>query len=475
MPECRYENFDIAVHGQAGPYLVHALYRGRSAEGELALDRTAEGWEQRLARLSSVRHPPGRAYLQETGSLLFHALWHGEVRDLWLHARSDIDRGAVGGLRVRLGLSPAAVAALPWEALYDDERGVVFAASRQTPLVRVVNLLRYVGTPRSLASRLPLRILAAVPEDPTGQVDAAEEWSRLRTVLAPLQPGGVHLVLKDGRFGPLDLRRAIEREQPDVLHIITHGRGDGILLWQDGEPQLVSAAALRLALEGATSLRLLLLAACATGQAVDASPLASLGAQLLQTGVPAVIAMQYDVRASASAAFSEHFYLELVAGRCAGQVDVAANFARSALYVQDSEHFAYGTPVLWLNAADGRIFMPERPFVLRNAPKPAEPALSASDVEILLAELAQCETWLSDVPQFERSAVPPALRSVEMGRQDNIQVVRDLLAALGAEPNRELRARGFAQQRAELGRRRERVDRLTGDLLAHLRGSAAGT
>jgi hypothetical protein len=104
-----------------------------------------------------------------------------------------------------------------------------------------------------------------------------------------------------------------------------------------------------------------------------------------------------------------------------------------------------------------------------------EPALSDPEVESLLAELAQCETWLSDVPQFERAAVPPALRSVEMGRQDNIQVVRDLLAALGAEPDRALRARGFAQQRAELAKRRERVDRLTADLLAHLRGSAAGT
>jgi hypothetical protein len=185
--------------------------------------------------------------------------------------------------------------------------------------------------------------------------------------------------------------------------------------------------------------------------------------------------MQYDVRAAAAAAFSEHFYLELVAGRCAGQVDVAANYARSALYVQDSNHFAYGTPVLWLNAANGRIFIPDRPFVLRSAPKPQEPVLSETEIEKLLAELTQCETWLAEVPQFERAAVPPALRSVEMGRQDNIQVVRDLLAALGAEPHRELRARGFAQQRVEIAKRCERVDRLTSDLLAHLRGSAAGT
>ncbi len=54
MPDCRFANFDIAVHGQAAPYLVHALYAGHSAEGELAIDHHTGDWEARLARLGAA-------------------------------------------------------------------------------------------------------------------------------------------------------------------------------------------------------------------------------------------------------------------------------------------------------------------------------------------------------------------------------------------------------------------------------------
>ena len=476
MPDCRFTNFDIAVHGQAAPYLVHALYAGHSAEGELAIDRHSDDWEQRLARLSAAARPPGRAFLEETGSLLYAALWRDQVRDLWLRSRSDLESGAIGGLRVRLSLSPPAVAALPWEALYDVDRSAVFAAGASVTLVRVVSLLRYVGTARPLATRLPLRILAVIPEDPTGAVDAEGEWTRLQASLAPVQDGGIQLVRLGGRCGVWELRRQLEQVQPDVLHIVTHGRPDGIVLWQEDEPQLVPAGALRVALDGADSLRLLLLAACSTAHAVDSSPLASLGAQLLQTGVPAVIAMQYDVRAASAAAFGEQFYQQLVAGRCPGQVDVAVNYGRSALYVHDADTFAYGTPVLWLNAGDGRIFVPDRPFVLR-APAAAysavKPALSGAEIDAVLGELAEFEAWLAAVPQFERSALPSALRSIETRRQEHLQAIRDLLGLVAAEADTAARARCFIQRRAALGTEREHAVRLTAFLQANSPGSSA--
>lgn len=477
MPDCRFTNFDIAVHGQAAPYLVHALYAGHSAEGELAIDRHTRDWEQRLARLTAAARPPGRAFLEETGALLYAALWRDQVRDLWLRSRSDLERGAVGGLRVRLSLSPPAVAALPWEALYDVDRGAVFAAGASVTLVRAANLLRYVGTARPLAARLPLRILAAIPEDPTGLVDAEAEWGRLHSSLAPLQDGGIHLVRLGGRCTVAELRRQLALVQPDVLHIVTHGRPDGIVLWQEDEPQLVSAGALRVALDGADSLRLLLLAACSTAQAVETSPLASLGAQLLQTGVPAVIAMQYDVRAASAATFGEQFYQQLVAGRCPGQVDVAVNYGRSALYVYDADTFAYGTPVLWLNAGDGRIFVPDRPFVLR-APAVsyaagAKPAMSEAEIAAALGELAEYEAWLAAVPQFDRAAVPSALRSIETRRQEHLQAIRDLLGLVAAESDAAARSRSFIQRRAALGAERDHAARLTAVLQANIPGNAA--
>jgi hypothetical protein len=478
MPDCRFENFDIAVSGQAAPYTVHAVYGGHHAEGELLLDRTAGDWAQRLARLRAPWQPPGRTFLEATGAQLFAALWRDQVRDLWLRAQADREGAQVGGLRVRLSLSPPDVAALPWEALYDPDRGALLAASSAVTLVRVANLLRYVGAPRPLATRLPLRILAALPEDPTGQVDAAAEAARLQAALAPLAGGGVHLSLLRGRFGVWELRRRLEQERPDVLHVITHGRPDGVLLWQDDEPQLAPVGALRVALEAATTLRLLLLVACSTGEAVNPSPLASLGAQLLQTGVGAVIAMQFDIAAAAAAEFGEQFYRQLVAGRCAGQVDVAANYARSALYVRDGESFAYGTPVLWLNASDGRIFTPDRPFVLRAPAAPAAapasaPALTSEEMATLFAEIAEYEAWLAGAVQFERTAIPSALRSIETRRLEHLQNVRDLLTMVAAEVGPGARARSFAQRRAALREQRDHAERLGAFLLANTGGRAA--
>ncbi len=353
----------------------------------------------------------------------------------------------------------------------------LLAAGASVTLVRVVNLLRYVGTARPLATRLPLRVLAVIPEDPAGYVDAEAEWARLQTSLAPLQEGGVQLVRLGGRCGVWELRRQVEQVQPDVLHIVTHGRPDGIVLWQEDEPQLVPAAALRVALDGANSLRLLLLAACSTAQAVNSSPLASLGAQLLQTGIPAVIAMQYDVRAAAAAAFGEQFYQQLVAGRCPGQVDVAVNYGRSALYVHDADGFAYGTPVLWLNAGDGRIFAPDRPFVLRASAAPyaagVKPGLSAAEIDAALAELAEFAAWLAAAPQFERSAVPSALRSIETRRQEHLQAVRDQLGLIAAEVDAAARAHSFIQRRTTLGAERDHAVRLAAFLQANTPGSAA--
>jgi hypothetical protein len=479
MPDCRFANFDIAVHGQAASYLVHALYAAHSAEGELSIDRSSSGWAQRLARLNAADRPPGRAFLEETGSLLYAALWREQVRDLWLRSRSDLESGAVDGLRVRLSLSPPDVAALPWEALYDVDRGAVFAAGASVTLVRVVNLLRNVGAARPLATHLPLRILAAIPEDPTGQVDADTEWLSLQTALDPLQGGGVEVVRLGGRCGLWELRRQLERLQPDVLHIVAHGRSDGIVLWQEGEPQLVPAAALRVALDGANSLRLLLLAACSTAQAVYASPLPSLGSQLLQTGLPAVIAMQYDVRATAAAAFGEQFYQQLVAGRCAGQVDVAVNYGRSALYIHDPDSFAYGTPVLWLNAGGGRIFVAERPFVLRAPAAPdaaaAKPGMTSTEVAAALGELAEFEAWLGSVPQFERAAIPSTLRSIETRRQEHLQTIRDLLSLIAAEGDDAARAQSFGERHAALGVERDHAVRLTAFLQANTPGSATVT
>ena len=178
-----------------------------------------------------------------------------------------------------------------------------------------------------------------------------------------------------GRFDVLELRRQLELAQADILHLVTHGRPEGVVLWQAGQPVLAPAPALRVALEAAPSVRLVVLSACATAQSPAPAPVASVGAQLLQAGIPAVIAMQFDVQADVAAAFARHFYTELVAGRCPGAIDVAMSYARSSLYALNPHAFDYGTPVLWLNTADGRIFTPDRVIKIRSTTAPSARAV----------------------------------------------------------------------------------------------------
>jgi hypothetical protein len=106
--------------------------------------------------------------------------------------------------------------------------------------------------------------------------------------------------------------------------------------------------------------------------------------------------------------------------------------------------------------------------------RPAQPAAAEADVAALLDELAALEGWLASVPEFERDAVPPDLRSIEAGRRKRIQDVRDQLALLAGASQDQARALQFGRQRANLLAHREHIDRLTTLLRANLRGAAAG-
>jgi hypothetical protein len=76
----------------------------------------------------------------------------------------------------------------------------------------------------------------------------------------------------------------------------------------------------------------------------------------MQAGVPAVVAMQYQIRDHIAIDFAHFLYEELLAGTCPGTIDVAIGAARSGLYAANPGDFSFGTPVLWLNRHDGSIF-----------------------------------------------------------------------------------------------------------------------
>lgn len=376
MSQCAFENFDIAIYGQQPPYLISFTYQDRSAAGQFAQDVTLPAWS-RFGQGAGLGDGPAGPEIARLGGDLFRSLVRGELRDLWLMAQQDLDRGTVPGLCIRLMLRPPGVAALPWEILHDPDRRRTFAADTRTPLVRVETQQRHLGPARPLAAALPLKMLLVVPEDPTNRIDAAGEEEAIRQALADIPDSRITLVPITGPVDILDLRQTVEQERPDIIHLVTHGAADGLLLWRDGEPAVITPASLRTALGGTESVKLVVLNACRTAQDPAPAPLASLGAQMLQTGVPAVVAMQYDIRDQAAIRFAQLLYASLMNGACAGRIDAAVAYARSGLFTLNSQEISFGTPVLWLNNRDGIIFETGEP-ILADRPIPGTSTSDAS-------------------------------------------------------------------------------------------------
>jgi hypothetical protein len=374
MANCLYRNFDITILGESAPYPVHIAYGDHTAEGRFAHDAELAIWQRFFAALHQPE--PGEELLLNAGSALFSELFQTDVRDLWLRARSDLERGTVDGLRLRLAMLPPAVAALPWEFLYDPDRNTLFAAQQRTPVVRIERAYRHLGTARPRKATLPLRLLIAAPEDETAGIDADAEIARLRSALSALPSTSLTIDELRGRVDVLALRRALQERQIDILHVISHGAADGLMLWRDEQAYLAPAGALRATMDQAPSVRLVVLNACHTGRIAGHTPFATLAQQLLQTGVPAVVAMQSEILDEDAITFAYHLYDELATGSHAGAIDAAVAGARSALYARNPGSSAYGTPVLWLNRNDQLFDLPAV------APIPEAPRVSAPGKDV---------------------------------------------------------------------------------------------
>jgi hypothetical protein len=468
MTSCNFQNFDITVRGGAAPYSLTAQYRRQTAEGAFASDVFQEIWNSFVTKMEHTIFKADEELLVNAGSHLFRQVMQDDIRDLWIEARADLDQHRVFGLRLRLALHPPAVAALPWEALYDPDRNQAFAANGRTPVVRVENLHRFVGPPRPLQVTWPLKVLLAVPEDSGAKIDAECEIAGVTQVLDAFGSDRVQVATLSGRFSVIDLRREIDVRQPDLLHVITHGDSQGIQLWHRDRPVLVSSASLRATLERTPSVKLAFLNACLTGMSSDTRRFRNVASQMLQAGLPAVIAMQFEIRDDAAIEFAQFLYEELVSGICPGAIDAAIALARSSLYALNPGDFSYGTPVLWLNADDGRVFapisdLPEPGTAYRHddageyAPRIAPPV----DIEVE-------QEWLPNLESgAEMSRLPRDLRFLARDWERGVQEIHSLLHQLrhlfdrGDVAAYDRKAAEYLEQKSKLVRLQHYVDELT--------------
>lgn len=352
MPTCQAKDFKITIDGTQSPYTVAAEYEGQTGHGQFQHDALQPDWAETLRVLAATQTPPGEPLILRIGGLLFDELIQGSIRDLWVQARNGLTIGE--HLRVRLNLRPPAVAALPWETLVDPRRRRALAADKSFALVRTVTDVEFLDKPRPIDAQLPAKILVIAVEEPNS-LDLAAEINHIQTSLSLLLPTHIELNILQGRVDLPALRRRLEEYRPDILHIISHGEMDGIYLWGNDGLSLVKASQWAALLGLVDSVKLVFLNACLAGQTDDSIQFVSLAQRLLQTGIPAVIAMQFEVLDRAAAEFAGFLYTALVTGPCPGAIDTAVSIARSGLYISNPDRIDYATPLLWLNSPNGLI------------------------------------------------------------------------------------------------------------------------
>jgi formylglycine-generating enzyme required for sulfatase activity len=384
------------------PFALTALPRRRKAaavwvrQARTALRRGGSE-EQRLAA--------------EFGQALFSRLFVGEGLAAYRAALARLGPDERLLLRLRL---PPELTALPWELLYDPVAQTFLALDQRLALVRYPELPQPL-TPLPING--PLRVVAvlASPESTLyAPLRLDRELTRVRAALQPLEAQG--RVQLDVLRGPRTLSqlRTRLREPVHVLHLIGHGDidpdlGEGVLVFEDadGKEELVNAGLLReylRAQRGQT--RLVVLNACLGALPPDDDPFASLGLALVQAGVPAVIAMQFEVPDDVAADLAEVFYDELAAGQ---PVDLALSQARLHLFGKFRHALDWAVPVLFLRSSDGVLFdaagqsgAAQRPL---RAPTTSAPEVLAS----LLIEGVSPEQ-----PASSRGMESPARESVDL-------------------------------------------------------------
>jgi CHAT domain len=300
---------------------------------------------------------PETAAIKSFGGQLYRALFHDELELNLL--RSQAQAAANGrGLRLRLRLSDTPeLAELPWEFLYDRTRNLFLALSHRTPLVR---FLEVPDPPRPLLVSPPLRVLVMIasPSD-YPQLDVEQEWTKLCDALRPLEQAG-HVQLERLEAATLAaLRQRLRRDEWHVFHFIGHGgfdqdTQDGVLLLEDqtGRGLRVSGQDLGVLLNDHDPLRLVVFNACEGARADPSDPFAGTAQSLLQRGVPAVVAMQFEITDPAAIKFAQELYAAVADGY---PLDAALTEARKAIWA-DGNQVEWATPVLYLCAPDGRIF-----------------------------------------------------------------------------------------------------------------------
>lgn len=327
------------------------------------------------AQLVTRRAAAPERTAHEFGAELSRTLLDGDVRVLFARCRQKAREQGVD-LRVLVNPQGPQVSRIPWEFAVDPDRLDDFLALR-TPVARAPHLMEPVAP---LRFEPPLRVLGVIsrPVD-LPELDAERERADLTRALGGMSSDLVHIKwLAGDRWS--DLAKEIRARPWHVLHFVGHGGFDedsesGFLEFSDdhGNACPVLATDLGRLIADNDDLRLVVLNACESAVTGAEGFFSSTAAKLMREGVPAVVAMQYEITDDAALAFSSSFYEGLARGL---PVDRTVMLARESVKMT-MRSLEWATPVLFLASDETHLFRAQSPppaTAPAAAPQPAPPA-----------------------------------------------------------------------------------------------------
>ena len=358
-----YHDFDLLIDRTGESLRAQVLNSpAGQASVEFQLPFSEDKLENYLLRLGRARRATRRVESQEMntakafGAALFDAVFSADVKACF---RSSIDevRRQNAGLRIRLRLGDPSVADLPWEFLYNRSVNRFIALSVHTPLVRYMELPERI---QPIAVKPPIRVLVMISSPSYfPALDVEAEWTRLNDALKGRIDAG-QLAIDRLEAASLEaLQRRLRRDRYHIFHFIGHGEFDqnlqqGVLVLEaeNRRGHKVDSQFLGMLLHDHESLRVAILNACEGARTSRTDPFAGSAQSLVQQGIPAVIAMQFEIADDVASRFAHEFYGALADGY---PIDASLTEARKSIFAAGRE-VEWGTPVLYLRAPDGRIF-----------------------------------------------------------------------------------------------------------------------
>ena len=159
---------------------------------------------------------------------------------------------------------------------------------------------------------------------------------------------------------PRRLRQALRDGSYHVLHYVGHSDftadGEGVIYLEDADGGAGARSTRRCSptcCRTRTSLRLVVLNSCEGARTTLTDPYAGVATTLVQLGVPAVVAMQFEISDRAAIVFAEELYTNLIGRQ--DPIDAAVAEARKAIYSEVDE-VEWATPVLFVRDPDVELF-----------------------------------------------------------------------------------------------------------------------